>query len=193
MTQAPPNANVPYTHRDLSPLAWAAIGVGAIALLALGSALWPTLVAIVTPGPESAEAAEQDQERRIAQFNERLVHALALAQGRSMFVVPPAPDAIAQAEREKAKAAAAAPDEGPAPARYSGPDPIAVINNTVWFSDSTQIAVGKERGGIRVVSVDRAPWTVRLKWRNVEFDVPIFENTTPSFLSKKPTTTSERP
>ncbi len=191
MTGAPIPPSAPFTHRELSRLAWTASIIAGIAVLALGSALWPTLVALVTPGPESAEAAEQDQERRIAQQAERLAKSLALAQGRSMFVVPPAPDAIAQAEKEKAKATAAT-CEGPALARYSGPDPIAVINDTVWFSDSTSVAVGKERGGIRVVSVARAPWSVRLKWRNVEFDVPIFENTTPTFLTK-PTTTSARP
>lgn len=182
MTKAPPSSTGPFTHRDLSPLSWAAIIIAAIALLALATSLGPTVIALVTPGPESAEAAEQDQERRIAQYNERIAKSLALAQGRSMFVVPPAPDAIAQAEKDKAKPEAAA--DGPAPTRYTGPDPIAVINNTVWFSDSTSVAVGKERNGIRVVSVARAPWSVRLKWRNVEFDVPIFENTTPSFLTK---------
>ena len=186
----PHPSNAPFTRRDLSMLSWVAIAVAALALFALISALAPTVVALLTPGPESAEAAEQDQERRIAQYNERLAKSLALAQGRSMFVVPPAPDAIAQAEKDKAKAAEAA-DEGPAPTRYTGPDPIAVINNTVWFSDSTSVPLGKERAGIRVVSVDRAPWSVRLKWRNVEFDVPIFENTTPSFLTKS--TTSARP
>lgn len=186
----PTPSNAPFTRRDLSMLSWVAIAVAGLALLALATSLTPTLVALVTPGPDSAEAAEQDQERRIAQYNERLAKSLALSQGRSMFVVPPAPDAIAQAEEDKARAAAAA-DEGPAPTRYTGPDPIAVINDTVWFSDSTSVPLGKERGGIRVVSLNRAPWSVRLKWRNVEFDVPIFENTTPSFLTKS--STSARP
>ena len=186
MTPAPNNPAPVTTHaRDLSLFSWLAVLVAAITAAIIFGALVPSVRDILAPGPETAREAEQDQERRIEQFNERMAQSLALAQGRSMFVVPPAPDAVAQEEAAKAAAAEKAADgPAPKPTRYGGPDPIAIINDTVWFSDSTMVPVGKERGGIRVVSVRNAPWSVRLRWREVEFDVPIFENTTPSFLVK---------
>lgn len=185
MTPPPVSHGSPFTHRQLSRLSWGAIVIAVLGVVAIVSALVPTVRDLVRPGPRTAEEAEQDQERRIDQQAERLEKHLALAQGRSMFVVPPPPNALAEGEAGAAEPEEVAEGPAPKPTRYGGPDPIAIINNTVWFSDSSMIGVGKERSGIRVVSVDRAPWSVRLRWREVEFDVPIFENTTPSFLQKK--------
>jgi len=184
MTPTAPNPNAPITHRDLTRLAWCAIAVVVVAVLAFASELVPTLRVVVSPGPRTAGEAEQDQERRVGQFNERQTRYLAQAQGRSMFVVPPPPNELAAGEKPAEEETPDAEGPAPKPSRYAGPDPIAVINNAVWFSDSTVVAVGKERSGVRVVSVDDAPWSVRLRWREVEFDVPIFENTTQSFLTK---------
>ena len=183
MTPAPMPTNAPATHRHLSLLAWGAILMVGLTALAVGRALVPTVRDLLTPGPKTASAAEQDFERRIGEFHEAASENLALAQGRSMFVVPPPPNAIAEADQPEPEAEVA---EGPAPTptRYGGPDPIAVINNAVWFSDSTDVPVGRERSGVEVVSVDNAPWTVRLRWREVEFDVEIFENTTQTFLQQ---------
>lgn len=183
MKPAPLPTNAPATHRDLSLVAWCAIILVGLASLAVGRALVPTVRDLLTPGPETVSAAEQDFERRIGEFHEAASGNLALAQGRSMFVVPPPPNALAESDQPEQEAEVS---EGPAPTptRYGGPDPIAVINNAVWFSDSTVVSVGRERSGIRVVSVDNAPWSVRLRWREVEFDVEIFENTTQTFLQQ---------
>jgi hypothetical protein len=185
MTPSPVSTEGPMSHRQLSRGSWLAVAVAALALVVVIGALIPTIRDVLSPGPKTAAEAEQDQERRIDQQAERLEKHLALARGRSMFVVPPPPNALAEGEAAEEEAEQVAEGPAPKPTRYGGPDPIAIIYNTVWFSDSSMVAVGKERSGIRVVSVDGAPWSVRLRWREVEFDVPIFENTTPSFLQQK--------
>jgi hypothetical protein len=45
----------------------------------------------------------------------------------------------------------------------------------------TLTAGGEGRQGVEVLSTN-LPWSVKLRWREVEFDVQLFERTTQQFL-----------
>jgi len=103
---------------------------------------------------------------------------LAMAQaridGRSLFFVPsapppPPPPAVAEADRPPP----APPPPPPPPARYGGPQIVALINDTVWFAGGEKVAAGESGGGVRVIAVD-APWSAKVEWSGVEFEVDLF-------------------
>lgn len=160
---------------------WGMVALGAIVLVFVVASVtgWTFVRDAWTLRPESVAPTEAEvQEGYASAMEERL----AQIRGRSMFFVPPAPAEVAEQENEEAPE-----DEGPAPkpTRYGGPDVVAVVNGAVWFTNERRVPVGEEEGGVRVVSVENSPWTVRLEWRGVEFDVPVFERTTGRFLKQE--------
>ena len=159
-----------------------ALAALALALGAVGSALAPLAVTALTPAPEVGALGEREETERVERFSTLMDRRLARIDGRTIFFVPPAPDeeAVEVAEEPEEE-----PERGPPPrpTRYGGPDVIAAINGAVWFEGDRVVRVGQEGGGVRVLSVEDAPWTVRLAWRGVEFDVEIFERTTGDFLA----------
>lgn len=129
-------------------------------------------------------ALEAEQEERIVRYAEAMEGREREINGRSMFFVPPAPAEIAEAEKDDEEE----PRENgppPRPTRYGGPSVIAVVNGRVWLGSDRRVGVGEEADGVRVVSVEGSPWTVRLEWRGVEFDVEVFERTTDRFMSEE--------
>lgn len=150
--------------------------VGAIALvlimaaiLVAGRAAWRVGEAFVIATPSElsrpSEGDRPDIEGMLAQID-----------GRSMWFVPAPPDPPAPPPVERATVAASPP---PPPSRYGGPAIIGLVNGQVWFSDGKRLAVGDDaQGGVRVVSIDGAPYAIRIEWQNVEFDVPLFERNT---------------
>jgi len=159
---------------------WGTLALGAmvLALVFVGVTGWALVRDAAMLRPESVAPAEAEvQEGYESAMEERL----AQVRGRSMFFVPPAPAEVAEEVEETPE------DEGPAPkpTRYAGPDIVAVVNGAVWFANERRVAVGEEGGGVRVVSVDGSPWSVRLEWRGEEFDVQVFERTTDRFLTKE--------
>lgn len=91
--------------------------------------------------------------------------------GRTMFFTPdappPPPPQVTEREPE-------APRPDPAPSRYGGPAIVGMMFDSVWFSNEMRLQVGESGSGVRVISMD-APWSARLEWRDVEFDVPFME------------------
>ncbi len=168
---------------------WARMGaLGAVAVACAAAALvigatlaWGVASAALAPAPGGAETTAAEEADRIERFEASTAERLAQINGRSLFYTPPPPR-----EEEPVEVAEEAPedaeDEPPRPVRYGGPDVIAVINDTVWLRGEEYVRVGEESGGVRVVSVDGSPWSVRLEWRGEEFDVEVFERTTPEFL-----------
>lgn len=58
-----------------------------------------------------------------------------------------------------------------------------MLGNGVWFESGEIAGVGEEVDGVRVISLS-PPWSARLEWKGVEFDVPLFDRTTGQFLEK---------
>jgi len=172
--------------------AWRSIGVaGAVAVglvaltLIVGAALlWGVAGAVLAPGAGGAAESEAEQQERVERFEEAMRDRLAQVGGRSLFYTPPAPS------EEDAEPVEVAEEDGPEedepkPRRYGGPDVMGVVNGAVVFKGGDVVRLGDERDGVRVVDVDGSPWSVRLEWRGVEFDVPLFERTTDSFIVQR--------
>ena len=74
--------------------------------------------------------------------------------------------------------------EPPPPSRYGGPSIAYVWDDRVTFeNDMTLTAGGEGQSGVEVLSTN-LPWSVKVRWRGVEFDVQLFERTTSDFLVK---------
>lgn len=164
-------------------LGWVAIIVIVLGLVIAFGGARGLVMAWLEKSVGDSDRARAEQEQRLEQYAEETTSRLAQVKGRSMFFVPPSPEELV-AEDEPEPEPDPVVDEGPAPkpTRYGGPAVIAVVNNSVWIASGEMIGIGEEAEGVRVVNVDDAPWSVRLEWREVEFDVPLFERTTPRFL-----------
>lgn len=131
------------------------------------------------PAAEAVDVLAVD-EARIQRFETSFDDYVAQVSGRSMFFVPleppPPPRAapVRLAEREP-----------PPPARYEGPRIIAMVHDRVWFEDGRRLVVGGEAdNGLRVVAT-LAPWSAKIEWRGVEFDVDFIRRTTGDFLQSE--------
>lgn len=122
------------------------------------------------PSAQQQRSANKDQELDQA-YRESFSAYLPQIKGRSLFYVP-APPTVAEASEPE--------DEGPAPeppkpSSYGGPKIIAMINDEVWLEDKKRLTIGGSEGGdVRLVALS-APWSARLEWRGVEFDVPFLK------------------
>jgi len=161
-------------------------GIGAMGWLAM-LAIVIGLVVLVrsSVGADSDPAALQ-----LAQFAERYERSYENHRerfiGRSAFFVPPAPvpppppppparDPVVQ-ERPRD------PGPPPPPSTYGGPKIAYVWDDRVTFeNDMTLTAGGEGESGVEVLETN-LPWSVKVRWREVEFDVQLFERTTPSFM-----------
>lgn len=170
-------------------LGWLALALLLFGLIFTGMSGKDLVFAWLEKGVGDGDRARAEQEQRLGQYEADTRSRVAQVQGRSLFFVPPSPEQLAQVDEPEPEPEPD-PDPGPppAPTRYGGPAVIAVVNNSVWISSGTMIPVGEEAEGVRVVNVDNAPWSVRLEWRAVEFDVPLFERTTPRFLQASEST-----
>lgn len=157
----------------------AAVVLMLVAVLLAGRAAWRVGEAFVIAVPSEfsrpSEGDRPDIEGMLAQID-----------GRSMWFVPAPPDPPSPPRVERPAVAESAP---PPPSRYGGPEIIGVVNGQVWFSDGKKLSVGDEaEGGVRVVSIEDAPYAVRVEWQNVEFEVPLFERNTLIVPAKVETT-----
>jgi hypothetical protein len=91
--------------------------------------------------------------------------------GRTMFFTPDAPP---PPPREIVDAGPAEPEPDPPPSRYGGPSIVGMMFDSVWFSNDTTLEIGESGGGITLLGMD-APWSARVEWRGVEFDVPFMQ------------------
>jgi len=182
MASAPAN-EAPMTWRALGPLAWFAIAAAAGAVGVAVSSGAPLAQALLGDDSVAVGQSSAEQEQRLEIYAGEMDQRLAQLQGRSMFYVPPPPEALAEEEpEEEPEPVETGPP--PKPTRYAGPGVIAVVNGQVWFEGDRVVRVGEEDGGVRVVSAENAPWTIRVEWREVEFDVELFERTTEAFLEE---------
>jgi len=133
--------------------------------------------ALVKPVDLSGVIASQEE--RIAKFDEAFARYLKQIEGRAQFHPPPPPPEPEEPRDEEPVVADGPP---PPPTRYGGPGIIAMLGKRVWFDDGRVMSVGDEAdGGLEVVE-PRGPWSAVLRWRGIEFEVPLFERTTEQFI-----------
>lgn len=154
-------------RRAVRPLALIVFVSVAIALFIAASSL-ASLIRTLTTRIDTA-AAEQNEQKQLDAFSERLNRYTAQVNGRSLFV---APRAVAAADTPPIPEPETR--EPLRPTRYAGPSVIAMINGAAWFSNGKRVAIGEEADGVRVLSLN-APWSVHVLWEGVEFDVGLFE------------------
>ena len=95
--------------------------------------------------------------------------------GRSAFFAPAAPVRKAPKPVKPPEPPKPPPPPPPpsAPREYAGPKPIGAVGSLVFFADNSQIRVGEEKGGVKVLSSE-APWSVKLAHSGGEYDVPLW-------------------
>lgn len=154
--------------------ALAAALLGAVTLIAQAPGV---ASAISSSAPPAAEEAAVDT-KRIEAFRADVDAHVKQFAGRSMFFVPPAPPPPPPPPEPVDDT----PVEDPPPSSYGGPAIVAMVGDTVWLADGTRLALASSAASdIDVVSIN-PPWGARLKWRGVEFDVPLFDRTTLRFI-----------
>ena len=126
------------------------------------------------------------QERGLERFNAGLERDASRFTNRSAFFVPPAPippPPPPPPPREvEDDPEPVVPREPPPPSRYGGPEITYVWDDQVIFDNDMTLTVGGEgQSGVEVLSTN-LPWSVKVRWRGVEFDVELFERTTSDFL-----------
>ncbi|MBL0926986.1 MAG: hypothetical protein IBJ11_04945 [Phycisphaerales bacterium] len=162
--------------RKIGPLGVAGGVAAGLALAALVLALWTLVPTLLSPAVRPPSGLEQRQDR-LKQFAEAFEGQLKNIGGRSLFALPPRPT-------PPRRAGPVAPPSDAKPSSYGGPAIIAITGFGVLFEDGRLLRQGNAANeGLRVVSIN-PPWGARLEWRGAEFDVPLFERTTPEFLVK---------
>lgn len=182
----PPLTDWRAVARALRAPGLAALAAIAVALVTCARELPALVSALLLPRSVAAEATEKSAERT-EQYNASFEGYLAQIHGRSIFYVPGAPRKARPEEKPK-------DDKPAAPTTYGGPKILAMVNDKVWFDDSSSLVSGGEgRGDLKVLGIN-GPWSAKIAWRGVEFDVPLFDRTTDRFLDRpKPTTPAAEP
>lgn len=153
--------------RLLTPGAWAATAIVAASALACGWFLVPLVIDAATPAPKPLKKID-DPQKNAEQQKVTFDGYLAQVKGRSLFYVPPPPTASAAAEPVDTD------KPPPPPSTYGGPSIVAMLSDIVWFSNGRKLKVGEKHDDLEVVALS-PPWSSRLKWKGVEFDVGFFE------------------
>src|SRR5262245_6503977 len=98
--------------------------------------------------------------------------------GRSPFFLPK-PAVESPIKRDKVEPVQTRPAALPKEPPHFGV--FYAVGNTIRFKQSPgsskpiQINVGQEKRGVRVVSTEQLPWSIKVEYENTEYDVPIFQ------------------
>jgi hypothetical protein len=143
---------------------------GAAGVVIVGVSLFNFGRSVIGPGV-SAAASVKDQKDVTAARKAEFERYVAQWDGRSLIIRPGAPK---PPEAPKVEADSGPPPPPPPPSSYGGPAIIAMVLDTVWFDDGKRMSVGDEaKDELEVVQV-LAPWDAVVKWKGVEFTVPLF-------------------
>ncbi|MEO1007993.1 MAG: hypothetical protein AAFX79_05470 [Planctomycetota bacterium] len=157
-----------------TPRTWMLVGLcGAAAGVALAWSAAAAVRSVLVDVPEDGASAAG----RMASGDVTAGYRSAF-DGRSAFFVPsapppPPPPAPPPAPPAPPPPPAAPPAPPPPPSAYGGPKVVAVVNGSVWFDDDRQLVVGGEADGDLRVLASAAPWSLRVVWKDVEFDIPL--------------------
>lgn len=164
---------------SVKPITASRIGIAALvaaaATLAYVAFLLASFAGLFLGDPAAADAAGTG-EQRLASFTDSIKRDTAQIEGRSLFFIPPAPrppPPPPPPQRDDGP-----PPPPPPPSSYGGPAIIGVVVDTVWFADGKKLKVGDESGDLKIVSIGEAPYTARIAWKGVEFDVPFLPRQT---------------
>lgn len=164
------------------------IGAIAVTTIAVLGAVPPLLNAIIADAPAPADLAGRFEQ--FAEGHEKLAaENRARFEGRSFFFAPKPPPGWSPPTRTTTPAPVRPrvedtddrPPPSPPPPRavvYNGPPPIGMDGQSVYFDkDGIRIRVGEtnEDLGVTVLSVEGAPWTVKISFEDTEFDLPLFK------------------
>ncbi len=172
-------------------------GIGAVGWFAILAAILALVIAfrvivsfsmtlLATDGVDSSDPQALQLARYAERHQEAIERDAQRFVGRSAFFVPPAPVPPPPPPPPPRDPVETPPprDPGPPPppSSYGGPKIAYVWDDRVTFeNDMTLIVGGEGQSGVEVLETN-LPWSVKVRWREVEFDVQLFERTTPSFL-----------
>lgn len=168
------------------------LGWGACAVLALAGGVglascWPALSAAFSKTPPARTDAP-DPKAAEALHAQGLKAQVASAKGRSLFFVPPRPPPP-PTPRPKEDHTPPPPAPDPKPTRYGGPSIQALVTGTVWFSDGKKAEIGETIGSgssaVTVLAAD-TPYAVKLRWKEQDWDVAMFDRDNAVFPSERP-------
>ena len=167
-------------------LAWSLLSAVALVVVLLAS-LPAVARALFTADPGVEEVGEKfslliaDHEDVMSTYRDRF-------DGRSIFFKPrqprresaPPPPPPEREVVEKPKTDPEPPKPKPKPP-YAGPAVTGIVGEKVFFNDR-RAAVGEPAvDNLEVLSVD-APWSVRVRFRDWEYELPLFDRDFDSFL-----------
>lgn len=168
-------------------LGWLAVGMLIVAFyIGVRSSIPMVSDFFVTVDASGAVEESADAARNIELFEQASLKDANRFIGRSAFFVPPAPipppPPAPPAREPEVKPEPTEPVAPPPPSRYAGPEIAYVWDDRVIFENDMTLTVGGEgQNGVEVLSTN-LPWSVKVRWRGVEFDVQLFERTTQDFL-----------
>ena len=148
---------------------WLGACMAALIALTLGWSAWHAWPVVRAARlPAKGEGAERTDDDRREAFAATLRAQQAQVDGRSMFFNPPRPLPARPAFTDTS------PRAPVKPSRYGGPAIIAMVNGSVLFADGQRVKTGESGRGVKVVSLS-VPWSAKLEWDGVEFDVELFQ------------------
>jgi hypothetical protein len=146
-----------------------------LALVVAGAGVRSLIGGLMLPAGDAGASREAESER-VNRYALALENQVKQFDGRPLFFIPseptkPPPPPPARAEEGP-------PPPPPPPSKYGGPAIMGMYGGSVWFENGTWVKPGEtSAAGVKVVRLD-APWSARLEWKGVEFDVPLFERDT---------------
>lgn len=145
-----------------------ACGVAAGTAMVLGLGGIARSATLSLPSVESEVASPTELGDVTARYRAQL-------DGRSPFFVPGAPPPPPPPPPPPAPPPPPTPPPAPppVPSSYGGPKIVAVVNGRVLFDNKTSLAVGEGSDDELRVLESAAPWSIRVMWQGIEFDVPL--------------------
>lgn len=146
-----------------------------VAMVACAVSLKSFAGAVLSPSARSIQKGRAEiTEQLKGDYAKGLASHTAQFDGRSIFFIPSPPPPKPVPETPKPKPVELPPPLPTKPTTYGGPKLIAMINDEAWFDDGQKLVAGTSGKDITVKAV-RAPWDVVLVWKEVEFNVSLFE------------------
>ena len=176
-----------------------AVSISAVivtSILILGS-LW---LIVASLSESSVEAKQADVVAKLLASNQTMDTAEERFNGRSIFYVPrepvrdrppPPPPRVPDRTPPPEPEPRRDPPPPPPPSEYGGPEIQSILGNNVFFANGKRVSVGETVESVKVLRIS-GPFTVRLGWREAEFDVQLFTQDMPAFFGEKPFNGSER-
>lgn len=147
----------------------AAVIAAACATVILVWGLYSVAAALLSPKPKQLESKTVDKEQADKQAS-LFEGYLSQINGRSLLITPAPPST-----EEPPQVAEETPKDPPKPTSYGGPALTAMMLDSAWFADGSRLVAGGEgKGDLKVLALS-PPWEVRVEWRGVEFNVPLFD------------------